>query len=351
MNEDDIVDGLTRFGLSDKEALAYLTILRNGTTRISVVSEEANLSKSYTYDVADRLEAKSLIAIDDHVVPTQIRALPPSQGIENLVSQLYTMEAELESIFDSESYEEETFSVIKSRQTIIRKVTELVDSAETEVVLSLPAAAVPAVTDVLQAAHETGTFCLLLVTEYDGETTVDDGLAHVVQTWDAPAPVILTTDRTDGLVGAADAILDSNSSEYAIYHADAHIAAALFDSFIANYWPMGSEAHVATASGLPEAYDGFRRAIFDAALHLAADRSLEAEVAVRPARTTAAVETLTGPVVDVNQSLVRPYANGFPTQESLLVAPGDETISVGGPRAFVEEYEATDVTLSAGDDS
>jgi hypothetical protein len=51
----------------------------------------------------------------------------------------------------------------------------------------------------------------------------------------------------------------------------------------------------------------------------------------------------------VNQSLVRPYANGFPTQESLLLESGDETISVGGPRAFVEAYEATGVTLYAGE--
>lgn len=351
MNEDEIVDRLTQFGLSHKEALAYLTILRSGTTRISVVSEEAALSKSYAYDVVDELEARSLIAIDDHLVPTQIRALPPSQGIENLVSELYTMEATLESFFDSESYEQETFSVIKSRQTILRKVNELLEEAETEVVLSLPAAAVTSVAPALRAAREKGTFCMLLISGFDGAGDVDDRLGHVVQTWNAPAPVTLTTDRTDGMVGAADAILDSNSSEYAIYHADAHIAAALFDSFVANYWPMGSEAHVADAAALPETYDGFRHAIFDTALHLAADRSLQAEVAVRPARTSGAVETLTGPVVDVTQSLVRPYANGFPTQESLLVDAGDETISVGGPRAFVEEYEATDVTLSAGDDS
>lgn len=351
MNEDEIVDRLTQFGLSDKEALAYLTILRNGNTRISVVSEEADLSKSYTYDVVEKLEEKRLIEIDDHVVPTQIRALPPSQGIENLVSELHSVETQLENIFDTENYERETFSIIKSRQTIFGKLTELIESAAFEIVLSLPAAALDAVEPALRSARERDTFCLLLLTDDDGDVVVDDSLADVVQTWDAPAPVILTTDRSDGLVAAADAILDSNSSEYAIYHAETHIVSALFDSFVANYWQMGTEAFVAEPGTLPGEYDCFRHAVFDAALHRAAGRPIEAELSVRPARTGDPLETVTGRVVGVKQSLVRPYSNDLATQESLALESGDHRFTVGGPRAFLEDYEAAAITLRSGNDS
>lgn len=351
MNEDEIVDRLTQFGLSTKEALAYLTILRNGNTRISVVSEGADLSKSYTYDVVEKLEDKRLIEIDDHVVPTQIRALPPSQGIENLVSQLYTVETQLENIFDTENYEKETFSIIKSRQTIFGKITDLIESAAFEIVLSLPASAVDAVEAPLRAARERGVFCMLLITDHDGQDPVDESLAHVVQTWDAPAPAILTTDRSDGVVAAAEAILDSNSNEYAIYHAEVHIVSALFDSFVANYWQMGTEASVAEPAPLPKRYDGFRHGVFDAALHLAENRPIEAELSVRPARTADPFETVTGRVVDVKQSLVRPYSNDLATQESLVVESDGEQFTVGGPRAFLEDYEATRITLRPGDDA
>lgn len=345
MNEDEIVDGLTQFGLSDKEALAYLTILRNGNTRISVVSQEAGLSKSYTYDIVEKLEDRELIEIDDHVVPTQIRAIPPSRGIENLVSRLQGIESELESVFDSENYEEAEFSVIKSRQTIFRKATDLIESADGEIVLSLPASVIPNVADAIRTARAEGTFCMLLATEYEGDVSVDCSLANVVQTWSAPAPVILTTDRSDGLVAAADAVLDSNSNEYAIYHAEAHIVSALFDSFIANYWQMGTQECVADPEPLPHSYDSFRHAVFDAALHLAAETPVRAELELRPARTTEDFGTMTEPVADVKQSLVRPYSNDFPTQESLVLDADGQEIRVGGPRAFVEDFEATGVTL------
>ncbi|GAA0464836.1 TrmB family transcriptional regulator (plasmid) [Halococcus dombrowskii] len=351
MNEDDIIDRLTRFGLSDKEALAYLSILRNGNTQISVVSEEADLSKSYTYDVVDKLEAKNLIEIDDHIVPTQIRALPPSQGIENLVSQLSTIEAELESIFDTENYEQETFSIIKARQTILGKLNDLIGSAESEIVLSLPASALEAVEESLRSACGRETFCMLLITEYGDEFSVDDSLATIVQSWDAPAPVMLTTDRSDGVVASADAVLDSNSNEYAIYHAETHIVSALFDSFIANHWQMGTQEYVADAGTLPKAYDSFRHAIFDVALHRAQDRAIEAELSVRPPQTTDPFETITEPVVDVKQSLVRPYSNDLPTQESLVLGSDDHQFEVGGPRTFLEDYEATDVTLHPAGES
>ncbi len=47
-----------RIGLSDKESRAYVTILRNGATTIRVVSEEADISKSYA-DIVGKLEERN----------------------------------------------------------------------------------------------------------------------------------------------------------------------------------------------------------------------------------------------------------------------------------------------------
>jgi len=138
MNDDELVNRLTSFGLSEKEALAYVTILRNGTTQISVVSDETGISTSYAYDIVEKLAERNLIEIDDHVNPAQLRAIPPSEGIGNLVSELHTIEAQLEDLFDTESYEQESFSIIKSRRTILARLSDLIDSAETEIILSLP---------------------------------------------------------------------------------------------------------------------------------------------------------------------------------------------------------------------
>lgn len=344
----DIVDTLTRVGLSEKEARAYLTILRNGSTTIRVVSEEADISKSYAYDIVGKLEARDLIEIDDHTQPTRLRALPPAEGIENLTAQLQSVEAELDALFDSESVEQQQFSVIKSRQTILTHLNALLDGAASEIVLALPASVLHRVRDSLEAARDRGVFCMLLVTEYDGDVDGEESLANVasiVQTWRAPAPLTLTVDRSEGLVAAADAVVNSNSEEYAIYHAEEHIVSSLFDSFVANYWPMGEQVHVGTTTALPATFTSFRHAVFEATLHLLDGEEIIAEIEVRPTHSDGAFETRTGTIVDVKQSLVRPFSNEFPTQESLVVETADETFTLGGSKAFLEEFEVQQVTF------
>ncbi|KAA9396598.1 TrmB family transcriptional regulator [Haloarcula sp. CBA1130] len=345
MNEDDIVDNLTRFGLSEKEALAYVTILQNGSTTIRVISDETDISKSYAYDIVGNLEERNLIQIDDHVQPTQLRAIPPSEGIENLVSQLHTIETQLDDLFDSESYEQQRFSIIKSRRTILAQLVDLIDSATEEIILALPASVLHRVEDSLQAAQDRSVFCMLLVTEYDGEIPISESIANVVQTWNAPAPVTLTTDRSDGIVSSADAVLNSNSDDYAIYHAEEHIVSSLFDSFIANYWPMGEQACVAEKGSLPRTFTSFRHAVFEATLYLMEGKPVTAEIEIRPTQSEDAFKTTTGTIIDVKQSLVRPFSNEFPTQESFVVETADETFTVGGSKAFLEDFEARDITL------
>ena len=345
MNNDEIVNRLTSFGLSEKEALAYVTILRNGTTRISVVSDETGISTSYAYDIVEKLAERNLIEIDDHVNPAQLRAIPPSEGIGNLVSELHTIETRLEDLFDTESYEQESFSIIKSRRTILARLSDLIAAAETEIILSLPLSVLSQVEDSLRAAQERGVFCMLLVTQYDDRSTIDESVANVVQTWTAPAPVILTVDRSDGIVTSAEPVLNSNSNEYAIYHAEDHIVSALFDSFIANYWIMGSQKHVAKAPLLPQSYTSFRHAVFDATLHLRDGSVIESKLDIRQTQAPGPYETIEGTIVDVKQSLVRPFSNEFPTQESLVVEHNDQKFTVGGAKAFIEDFQAKDVTL------
>ncbi|GAA0279082.1 TrmB family transcriptional regulator [Halobacterium noricense] len=350
MDADDVVDELTDFGLSEKEALAYVTILQNGSTRTRVVSEEADISKSYTYDIVEKLANRELIQIDDHVVPTQLRAVPPSEGIANLVGRLHTIESELESFFDSENYERQRFRIIKSRQTILTSLTDLIDDAESEIALSLPASALNKVEGSLRRAQERDVFCVLLVTEHDGEVPIDDDIADVIQTWSPPAPLTLVVDLSEGIAASERAVLNSNSDKYAIYHAEERIASILSDSFIANYWPMGEQIYVDDPSPLPKTYDSFRHVVFDATLHLRAGQELPVEIEARPTHTREPYETIRGTVVDTVQSLVRPYSEGFSGKLSMVVDTGNERLTVGGPGAFIEEYEANIVTLEPTSD-
>ncbi|WP_348533334.1 TrmB family transcriptional regulator sugar-binding domain-containing protein [Haloarcula marina] len=64
-----------------------------------------------------------------------------------------------------------------------------------------------------------------------------------------------------------------------------------------------------------------------------------------PTESEEAFEATTGTIVDVKQSIVRPFSNEFPTQESFVVELDGERVTVGGSKAFLEDFEATRVTF------
>jgi len=347
MSDETLISDLTRFGLSEKEALAYLTILREGSTKVSTISTEADVSKSYAYDLISELEDRGLVNVHDHQVPTQIEAIPPKKGIKDLASRLYSIEDELEELFNTSAQRDQEFRVIKSRSTLLDQINDLISSAEEEVVLSIPDSSFEEVSSTLIDAYDEDVFTILMLSQYD-EKEIED-CAHVVRSWNASAPLILTVDRSYGIVAPAEMIVRSNSDKRAIFHAEDLIVSTFFDSFIANYWPMATQEWVSKIHSFPQTYSSFRYAVFDATLELFDHQTIKAEITMRPAQTNEEFETVEVTVVNAKQSLIRPVTNQFPTQETLLVKKDGVQFSVGGSRAFTEDFEATEITFSSAE--
>jgi len=108
---------------------------------------------------------------------------------------------------------------------------------------------------------------------------------------------------------------------------------------------MGTQKHVGERPSLPQSYTSFRHAVFDATLHLRDGDVIEAKLAIRQTQAPGPYETIEGTIVDVKQSLIQPFSNEFPTQESLVVEHNDQKFTVGGAKAFIEDFQAKDVTL------
>lgn len=347
MTNSELIDELTRFGLSEKEVLAYLTILKNGNAKVSEISTEADVSKSYAYDIIDELENRGLVEIHDHQIPIQIEAIQPQEGIEGLVSQLYTIGERLEQLYDSSDRTKQEFKVLKSRKTLLNQINELISSAEEEVVLSIPGPLFDRVNTSIKGAYRDNVFSVLMLSDYDDQSV--DECAHAVRSWDAAAPLILTVDRSYGIVAPAEMLVQSNSDKRAIFHAETQIVSTFFDSFIANYWPMATQEWVSQIHKFPQTYSSFRHAVFDATLKLFDQQNIRAKITMRPTQTSDKFETVGVKVVDVKQSLICPVTNQFPTQETLIVKRDDVQFSVGGSQAFTEDFEATQITFSAGE--
>ncbi len=358
MDDRTLTDHLRRFGLSEKEVDTYLTLLERGEAKASTIADAANVSKRYVYSVSESLADRGLVEVHDHAVPTTIRANPPGEVVDRLRTDVEAIRPGLEERFSRVESEAEQFEVVKSRATVFKRARSLIADAESEIVLSVPAARLPELQDHLSDAVDRGTFVLLVVSDIDGTQDPDgpvgdvpdasalDGTASVVRTWSEAMPTLLTVDSSAGIVAPPDLIRGGSSDRQAIVFAQEQLAPVIVGSFLGNYWPVAAETLTAPPAALPAAYENFRKAVFQATVHLRSGTTVVATVAGRWTDDETDAE-LSGRVVDVKQGTVEPTNNDFPVQHSLDIETDRGTISVGGQGAFIEDVEADLVRLDA----
>ena len=338
---------LQRFGFSEKEVDTYLTLLAHGEAKASTIADAAGVSKRYVYSVSEELADRGFVEVDDHVVPTMIRARPPDAVIDHLTTNAEAIQPALETRYTRTEQPAEQFEVIKSRETVRKRIRELVANSDSEVTLSLPADRLSFVADELRKALDRGVLVLLLVTETDELPEVAEELASIVRIWQEPMPAMLTADDRVGLVAPAEMLASSHTETQAIVFTHPQLGPVIVGSFVGNYWPVATEVAVADPLSLPITETDFRKAVVQATLQLRADTDLVAEIDGRWVDTSDPVD-LAGHVVTTVQGIVEPTNSRFPIEASLTLETDGTQVTVGGEGAFIEDIEAERVTLCEG---
>ncbi|WP_101294488.1 TrmB family transcriptional regulator sugar-binding domain-containing protein [Halegenticoccus soli] len=345
MNDTALADLLRQFGLSGKAIDTYLTILEHGEAKASTIADAAGVSKRYVYSISETLEDRGFVSVNDHVVPTTIRANPPADVVGALSRDLETMQPALEARYSETEPADDRFEVIKSRVTVLKRIRSHIDDADDEVTLSIPNAHLGEVAEELEAAVDRGVLVLLVVTGVGPQSELDfDGIASVVRAWTEPMPTMLTVDRRVGLVAPTEMVVRTNSDARAILFSERRLGPVIVGSFLGNYWPMAEEVYATEAASLPRTYRNFRHAVLQATLHHRSETPLFVRVRGRRLPEGDPAE-LGGRLVDVRQGLLAPANNSFPVENSLVLETADGVVTVGGGGAFVEDFEADEVIL------
>ncbi|MFB6201031.1 MAG: TrmB family transcriptional regulator [Halorhabdus sp.] len=344
---------LKRFGLSDTEIRTYLAVLENGEAKASTIADATGVSKRYVYSVCEELEDQGFVEVNDHVVPTKIRAKPPDEVIELLSQRLDEIEPALKRRYSEAESRPHRFDVIKSRVTVLKRINEYIAEADRRVALSMPASHLSRVAEELQNAVERGVLVLLLVTDGQPDAadlgSEDRPIASVVRSWEQPIPMLLSVDRDLGLIASSEMMTAANSDEQAISIVQERIVPTLYGSFMANFWLSAEQRQVVDPAPLPQTYDSFEQAVFEATLRLRHGDEITACVEALPNTGDEATETVTGRVLDTRQGIVDPINNEFPIEHTLVLETDDGEVTIGGTGAFLEEYQARTVTLDRPD--
>ena len=352
MDDRTLSDLLRRFGLSDKEIDTYLTLLAHGEATASTVADAAGVSKRYVYSVSESLAERGFVEVNDHVVPTTIRANPPDEVINRLRSDVEAIRPGLTERFSRVERQPEQFEVIKSRVTVIKRIRSLVGGANKEVTLSITAKQLPEIRDSLVDAVDRGVLVLLVVSDVDtvpsDETFKLDGVASVVRTWSEAMPTLLTVDSEAGVVAPPELLRHSTTDRQAIGFTQEQLAPVIVGSFLGNYWPAATEVSTEEPATLPSEYTNFRHTVLQVTLQLRAGMTPRVTVGGRWTESDEAAE-VTGRVVEAKQGMVEPTNNEFPVEHSLVVETTDGAVTIGGQGAFVEDIEADLVRIEAAE--
>ncbi|QLH81631.1 TrmB family transcriptional regulator [Halosimplex pelagicum] len=349
MDSDDAAlrEQLRVFGLSDNEINTYFALLELGEATTSAVADEAGVTQRSVYNIVERLEGRGLVRVNDHVSPTTIRALPPREAMADISERIDAMTPALEERFTETRPRTSEIEMAKSRRKALKNLREDIESAESEVLVSVPADVVPEIEDELRAARERGALVLLLVGEVENIDAAAEryaGLATVVRCWGDEMAFAYAVDDERAMIGSPEVFDGAYFEEGVVWVSEWGLTGAVIATFLGAYWPFPWEVHVADPVELPATFEWFRTATFTAVRHRRMGTDLRAAV------ETESGERVVGRVNDVRQALVDPATNQFTLENGFVLDTDEGTVSVGASGGYLEDYRGTSVRLRPVED-
>lgn len=346
VDDQTLRDELNVFGFSDTEIDTYLAILEQGETTVSTVSDEADVTQRAVYNIAERLEDRDLVRVNDHASPTTIRARPPQEAIDSLSNRLESITPTLDERFNETQPQAPEIQIVKARETAVKRLREGISEANHEILVAVPEHTYEDIEPELQAAVDRGILVFLLIgdmDEPDGDHLNLDASTSVARSWSESLPFMYAADDEAAMIGHSGILSGTHVDKEAVSVTQENLAGSIVGLYFGAYWPTASELYVREAKALPQTYDWFRRAALEAELHVRQGTDLTAVV------TTEDDEEISGRVSQVRQAFVEPTTNDYTLETSLYLETDDGEASIGGPGSFIEEYEGESVTLRPAD--
>lgn len=343
MGERSLSSRLQAFGFSEKEAAVYEAVLAFGEAKASEVASAADVSTRYAYEVAESLEDRGFLRVHDYETPTTMEALPPEEVIADLTADLTDLKPVLRDRYDSPSEEPQDVEVMRTRITLTKRIRSLIDTAESELALSLPVGALEDFADDLRAARERGVLVMLIVTHYETPPDVSD-IADLVRIEEYSKTSVVAADARAAMVMTANMLMQTNTDDFALACYDSRIGRLGFSGFIGNVWLRADEYHIADPVDLPATFDHIRHAVLHATLHRRAGTDLTVDVEGRWVDANEPV-SIEGRLIDTTQGLIEPRSASFPSEMSLRLETEQGEVTVGGWDAYLEDIEMRTITI------
>ena len=254
-----------RFNLGEYEIEAYLAVLEHGTLTASEIADRTDIPQPRVYDTVRSLSDRSLVELRESR-PMQVVAVDPQESFGDLQTSFSELVDELTARYTAPARDTEAVSLVKSRATILRNFSEVIESASFELVLSLTPSLLSRFADQLAAKCDDGVSIELLVTpasEAPDPATFDyQSLATTVRARRGiTTPVMAVADGSYSIYATQDALRDDRDRYGVIFNRSAlgFLVAGFFGTVL---WTTADT--IATTNEqrpFPRRYASIRRAV------------------------------------------------------------------------------------------
>ncbi|QIB73871.1 TrmB family transcriptional regulator [Halogeometricum borinquense] len=354
----ELQDALEDAGLSQYQAEAYNALLQLGAASATELADACAVPTARIYDVLRDLETKGYIETYEQD-SLRARACDPETVLEDLRSRATMLEAaadEIEDRWEAPEVDRHMLSIVKRFETVFQRAASIIREAENEVQLSVTADQYEELKPALREAFENGAIVKVSLhtdPERDGPSfdSMDfEGVVTEVRHRTLPTPFVLLVDRTQTCFAPHAHSLN----EYGVLVDDYTLTYVFHWYFQTCLWEVLDPVYSARDDEPPVVYADVRRCVRDIEPMLSEDATVRATVTGLDTGTGDHVE-LTGEITEVYYSGMTdttaeadstPALSQLAGQVCFTLRAGEETYTVGGWGAVLEDVEATRVTVT-----
>ena len=347
MSDEDLRGTVERVGrgfdLGEYEVEAYLTVLRHGELTASDIADRTDIPQPRVYDTVRSLGDRGLVELRESR-PMKVVALDPEEAFAGLREDFTEMVGALEAEYTKPARETEAVSLVKSRSTIVRYFSEVIEAAEFELVCSLTPTLLERFADDLAAANDRGVSVDVVVTpardapdpaefDYERVTTTARGRRGIT------TPVVAVADGHYSVYATQDAVRDDSERYGVIFDRSAlgFLVSGFFGTVI---WSTATETLHEPDTGveLPRTYASIRRCVRDL-------QSVDGDVYA----TVGGRDVLTGDDRRISGRVAETRFEATGEVATLVLDTDDGRVDVGGRVAALEDIEAHEIALGRGE--
>jgi len=346
MPDDDLLASLEhvsrRFDFGEYEAKAYLTILEHGQLTASEIADYTDIPQPRVYDTVRSLSDIGLVELQESR-PMKVLAIDPGEAFGNLSDSLDDLVDNLQETYTAPAREVEAVSLVKSRPTILRYLSDVIESAEYELMLSLTPDLLGRLEERLKEKHESGVAIEILISPAADAPDADSydylSLAKRVRgRRGVTTPVVAVADGRYSLYATRESLRGDTDRYGVIFNrSELGFMVSMYLNMV-----LWSTATTMAADGdsvvFPQRYGTIRRAVNDLSNY---EGEFYASIAGRDV-VTGDRRVIHGMIVDVTVS-------SHLEEASFVVETETARVEVGGQVAAYEDIEALDIRIGRGE--